>query len=546
MTHKDFVLDVQKSCHIDHQHCTMLLNALCKLMAQAGVEQVPVTLAGLGTFTSRKHPEYIQEDPQTGRQTLYPPRISYRMQTEEHATAEGLLEKQLAEHTRTDIEMTSKFVASLVQTIVGALSHGEEVEVKGLGTFRNVVTHQGELQRVAYMPDDLMRNLVNAPFNCFEPVVIENHPASVLEPLAEGSAAPSSEEPESAAPALAVEAAADSPCDKVAASADVPCTEEGAPACAEEVAASADAPCAEEGDPASADEVAASTDAPSAEEEPEIATAETSVIPMDANNELEQITQSNTDKTSNPMNNDPQKDYEDDDDFLFSAQNLSRTNHKLIYTLGVLIALACVAMIAFILNIDKEDSSRDFTASNSYTSDEPYVQPNPELDIPEEGEEQTAETLAPEESVAEEPHTVEPTPTAAEPKAAETTKNAQQEKTAESAKTEPAAPEKNAEKPKENKTTAPASARLKNPDGSYATHKLVAGDRLTILALKYYGEKSFWPYIFEVNKDKLKSPSLIQTGVTIYLPDPAYFGIDANDPESIRKAKNAAAPLLKL
>lgn len=526
MTHKDFVLDVQKSCHIDHQHCTMLLNALCKLMAQAGVEQVPVTLAGLGTFTSRKHPEYIQEDPQTGRQTLYPPRISYRMQTEEHATAEGLLEKQLAEHTRTDIEMTSKFVASLVQTIVGALSHGEEVEVKGLGTFRNVVTHQGELQRVAYMPDDLMRNLVNAPFNCFEPVVIENHPASVLEPLAEVSAAPSSEEPESAAPAHADEDAADSPCD--------------------EVAASTDAPCTEESDPASAEEVAASTDAPCAEEEPEIATAETSVIPMDANNELEQITQSNTDKTSNPMNNDPQKEYEDDDDFPFSPQNLSRTNHKLIYTLGVLIALACVAMIAFILNIDKEDSSRDFTASNSYTSDEPYVQPNPELDIPEEGEEQTAETLVPEESVAEEPQTVEPTPTAAEPTAAETAKNAQQEKTAEPAKTEPAAPEKNAEKPKENKTTAPASARLKNPDGSYATHKLVAGDRLTILALKYYGEKSFWPYIFEVNKDKLKSPSLIQTGVTIYLPDPAYFGIDANDPESIRKAKNAAAPLLKL
>ena len=58
------------------------------------------------------------------------------------------------------------------QSILAVLARGEEVEVKGIGTFRTINSNQGEIQRVAYTPDEQMKELVNAPFNFFEPVTI--------------------------------------------------------------------------------------------------------------------------------------------------------------------------------------------------------------------------------------------------------------------------------------------------------------------------------------------------------------------------------------
>jgi len=172
MTQKDFITYLQKSCHLDRQQCTMLLTALSRLMAKAGVEQIPVTLPGLGTFVSHKHPEYIKEDPSTGQQTLYPPRITYRMQVEDAEARLEVLEKQLADSTKTPVDEVGRFLAALVKNILTILARGEEVEVKGIGTFRVINSNQGELQRVAYTPDEQMKELVNAPFNFFEPVAI--------------------------------------------------------------------------------------------------------------------------------------------------------------------------------------------------------------------------------------------------------------------------------------------------------------------------------------------------------------------------------------
>ncbi len=172
MTQKDFSTYLQKSCHLDRQQCALLLNAVGRQMAKAGVEQIPVTLPGLGTFTSHKHPEYLEEDPATGRQTLYPPRITYRMQGEEEGAGRDWLDGQLAETTKTPVEEANHFVSSLAKGILTILARGEEVEVKGIGTFRTINSNQGEIQRVAYTPDEQMKELVNAPFNCFEPVTI--------------------------------------------------------------------------------------------------------------------------------------------------------------------------------------------------------------------------------------------------------------------------------------------------------------------------------------------------------------------------------------
>ena len=116
MTQKDFIPYLQKSCHLDRQQCAVLLNAVGRQMANAGVEQIPVTLPGLGTFASHKHPEYIANDPEMGQQTLYPPRITYRMQVEEEGVGREWLDRQLAESTKTPIEEASRFSEPSIRT----------------------------------------------------------------------------------------------------------------------------------------------------------------------------------------------------------------------------------------------------------------------------------------------------------------------------------------------------------------------------------------------------------------------------------------------
>lgn len=528
MTHKEFVLGVQKACHIDHQQCTMLLNALCKLMAQAGVEQVPITIQGLGTFTSHKHPEYLQEDPQTGRMTLYPPRITYRMHAEDIDAPSDALARQLSEKTRTELDQVSSFLTNLTSVVFEGLDHGEEVEVKGLGTFRNIVTHQGELKRVAYTPDQQMRSLVNAPFNCFEPV-----PADGMEPvetiLPEASTA--DEQEGIVEPAIVEPSVLDTADETAAVNEEI----EHEPAEPEPIETSVMEP-----EPPAVTET----------NEPEVVNPAPIVINLENNNDMnkdieEQEPIDSHDETVSAA-------HDDDDDFPYSENNLNRNSSKLLYSMIALIVLACIGLAWFIYTIDNRDYNQtNYAARNTEIADEE----SPVLadTMPKDAIGPSAEVVP----VVEEP--VAPVVESTVPVEEKTTSVDEKKETkpVETKPVTPVAEGPKAEKPSQQSTEKPATAtndakttvdpksRMKNPDGTFATYKLKQGDRLTLVALEHYGNKAFWPYIFEVNRDKLKSPSLVQTGMQLYLPDPAYFGIDANDPESVRKAKLAAVPLMK-
>lgn len=64
------------------------------------------------------------------------------------------------------------------------------------------------------------------------------------------------------------------------------------------------------------------------------------------------------------------------------------------------------------------------------------------------------------------------------------------------------------------------------------------GDRLTSIALRYYGHKFFWVYIYEYNKEKIADPNNVPIGTSLRLPAAEKYGINANDRTSI---ENAAA-----
>jgi hypothetical protein len=63
---------------------------------------------------------------------------------------------------------------------------------------------------------------------------------------------------------------------------------------------------------------------------------------------------------------------------------------------------------------------------------------------------------------------------------------------------------------------------------------------LTLLALKEYGDKSFWVYIYEENKQLIKSPDAVSVGTVLTIPPATKYGIDKNNPESIKKARAKA------
>jgi len=66
--------------------------------------------------------------------------------------------------------------------------------------------------------------------------------------------------------------------------------------------------------------------------------------------------------------------------------------------------------------------------------------------------------------------------------------------------------------------------------------RLRPGDRLSRLALKKYGHKAFWVYIYEENRMRLKDPDNIPVGVVITLPAASKYQIDPTDTNSVNRA----------
>lgn len=64
---------------------------------------------------------------------------------------------------------------------------------------------------------------------------------------------------------------------------------------------------------------------------------------------------------------------------------------------------------------------------------------------------------------------------------------------------------------------------------------------LTRMAMKHYGSRDFWVYIYEENKDKLDNPNHITPGTVVVIPPAEKYGIDVNDPESVKQARIKSA-----
>jgi nucleoid-associated protein YgaU len=87
------------------------------------------------------------------------------------------------------------------------------------------------------------------------------------------------------------------------------------------------------------------------------------------------------------------------------------------------------------------------------------------------------------------------------------------------------------EKPKPNfgnvqsggSSTAPPATAPTPPTPAAApaprTYTVAAGDNLSKIAKKFYGDANQWKRIFEANRDTLKNPDLIHPGQVLKIPN---------------------------
>lgn len=441
------------------------------------------------------------------------------------------LKQLLAAAARVDLAEASAFVDALISILSERLRAGEKVYVQGLGSFRVVATQQGKSRRVAFVVDGKMRNSVNEPFNCFEPVVITERPAeAVVVPAVAPQPARAASSAVQAAPEVTAEPAEAEP-PSPAAPAEGTQASSAAPELGEGVAEPAE-PRPSDGEAPSDLQPAADTMAPVAAPEPE----PEEVLPQEAGEDASQ---------PSPEADEPQP-----------APEAEETEPQPEPEMTPAAA-------------PEPEPAGEEPAPSPMPEPTPAPRPAPKAE-PEDGRKKAlwiwiaaAAVLLllaglilwlclrpdgqPQRTQKNRPP-VEETAPAAQPTDDDAERPLVEEETAvtPSAPTQakPAAkPAAGASQP--NSAAKPDDAMLlKGDDGRPVIVQLQPGERLTLLALDRYGDKVFWGYIYKVNAYKLTNPNNVPSGVDLYLPDPAYWKIDAADAASRRRAAQLNAELL--
>lgn len=395
----------------------------------------------------------------------------------------------LARYAKVKEEDASAFMEAVTQVLLEKVQAGEDVTIQGLGTFVVIDSQQG--RRLGFQVDENMRKLVNAPFACFEPMVLaaemkslktetktpEELETTETQETTEPETAPVSEEP------VPVEPVSEEP------AIEEPAIEESTEEVPVPEASASEEPVVED---------APATEEPAAEElvlEPapvaapgDVATPEPEAKPV-------------APAPEKPKPTPTRKRYEEEPslvDQIVKYYKVFKEGKAEPWMWGVLaVVILILILLIWLLIPSGKKEKREVVAPQTV--------------------EAPADTTRQDSTVV--------TETAPEP--------------AKATKSQPAA------RPAAKKVGKPSDEMLWMENGQPKTGKLGAGGRLTLLALRNYGDKAFWAYIYDVNAYQLGDPNNVPIGKPLYLPDPKYFGIDASDPSSIKKAQVRAMQILR-
>ena len=424
------------------------------------------------------------------------------------------LSARIASATGISVENAEQFVKNFFELLSESLVKGENVKIKGLGSFA-VADVDGE-RSVEFTPDKEMADSINAPFAMFEPVKLNE--AVSDEMLSEISAGEESE----AAPETAMDAG-----DEVITQPAAPLPPE-TPALvpAEEESAVEEVPEPVKPTETVVEDNQVDLSVPAVEVDEEL---EAKTIESDATEPVKPLVQTATEPTPPPVQPAPpvtlvppvapaaphvsapsisplEEEPEEYVDRRESRQSGGGNgNFWLGLIIGLIVGLALGACAVY-LAIDRLFPTNRQALAEEETTE--LLEENPTVDA--------VEATAPADSLAD-----------AAPAAAEPTK------------TDSAAPAPAAAAP-----VAQAEAPATAPEPKITKDTVRSGYLIHDMAKKFYGNKDFWVYIYEENKSKIGNPNRMQPGVVLVIPPAEKYGIDPNSAESLRKAKRKAGEIL--
>lgn len=442
----------------------------------------------------------------------------------------------LAEHTGKDRKNTELFLRELVAVISDALLEERIVKVKGLGTFKVIQVEERESIHVntgerfvipghakfTFTPDKDLRNLVNKPFASFETTELNEgvvFPTELPEP--EDDSDVIEDEPEEAP--LQNEVPAAEPDSKPVAETETDAAEvvapvvESVPTATEETDMATEPVAKTDLDKPAATETVAESDlgttatADSAiitETEPDLGTVAASTEETESEQTQDTI---ETEKISDEMEEEVSVAEKSDEpiagvltstpvsEAVSSTENrkASKTNKQTAVWLVLLLIVLGVGCYFIFMNHPKDAPK--------------LVEQVAKL----------SEDVSPPESVPQ------------------TSSEALVDTVVEGEEISPAV----AEEVNEPDKSAPVAESAEPKAQAPVVVKIVPDSRLTLIALEHYGHKVFWVYIYEYNKAIIKNPNNIQIGTELVIPDASLYGIDANNPESVAKAKAKQAEI---
>lgn len=90
------------------------------------------------------------------------------------------------------------------------------------------------------------------------------------------------------------------------------------------------------------------------------------------------------------------------------------------------------------------------------------------------------------------------------------------------------------------------SAEVAEPAAPQVVTEVVDGSNyLSRIARRHYGRDIFWVYIYEENRNVISNPNNIRPGTVVTVPPAEKYGIDPNDKESIRRAEQKSAEIIR-
>ncbi len=443
-----------------------------------------------------------------------------------------------------DIE---KFIETLIALINEAITHDGFVRIKGIGSFKVILVKERESvhvntgerivipahHKLSFLPDKSLKEKINRPFAFFEAIETNETDSNEMASSSlsnddeedENDESMTTEEPVQEPVGEVTEAIKDETTEDVASKAEeypVPILVYHSENEIKEEQKTMDKAIDKEPDQGWSEERAIGSHPASATNRETLQ----STIPI-----KQEVMNENKERKEQHVKETPKSHSASKPPVKKKKQEASNTSLYVI--LALLLLLLGVGIFYYFYYDRLSYNEFNGTTQHTQTTDHSFLLPGDSTSMKESEENANVDTLGM--TTPETNENIATSPTAPTP-------SKRKEQTASTAST--SSPKTTPQQTKPTKPVAPTAASTSSDKNVMARVKIAPGERLTLLAQKYYGNKIFWVYIYDFNKSRIPDPDRVPTGMEILIPAKEVYAINAQSSVSLAQAKELQSKIM--